>query len=271
MNSPISKDALQAYADGQLDAASTMQVETWLATHPEHRKQVEEWRAQCAQLHRTYDRVLDEPIPSRLLPAANSSSWLASRKFASVFFLFFGSGIGYLLHDAFPSKSMVSIAAVSLPHMAAVAHAVYVPESRHPVEVGADQQLHLVAWLSKRLGAELNPPILDAAGYQLVGGRLLPGDKGEVAQFMYESANSNRLTLYIRPDTSKAGNTSFRYASENNIDVFYWMDEGFGYALSGDIGREQMLKVAKLVYEELEKPVTRALNPKNAKPQSSVL
>jgi anti-sigma factor RsiW len=31
---------------------------------------------------------------------------------------------------------------------AAVAYAVYQPEQRHPVEVAADQQEHLVQWLS---------------------------------------------------------------------------------------------------------------------------
>ena len=32
------------------------------------------------------------------------------------------------------------------------AHRVYVSEVRHPVEVGADEEAHLVQWLSKRLG-----------------------------------------------------------------------------------------------------------------------
>lgn len=42
--------------------------------------------------------------------------------------------------------------------IAAVAYAVYSPEKRHPVEVGADQEQHLVNWLSKRLGAILKAP-----------------------------------------------------------------------------------------------------------------
>ena len=32
--------------------------------------------------------------------------------------------------------------------------------------------------ISTRLGAPLQPPHLDQAGYRLVGGRLLPGDSG---------------------------------------------------------------------------------------------
>ena len=58
---------------------------------------------------------------------------------------------------------------------AAIAHATYSPEVRHPVEVGADDEQHLVGWLSKRLGIKLRAPKLDEAGMSLVGGRLLPG------------------------------------------------------------------------------------------------
>jgi anti-sigma factor RsiW len=154
---------------------------------------------------------------------------------------------GYVLRDASAPPIQV---ANSLPRQAAVAHAVFVPEVRHPVEVGADQQAHLVGWLSKRLGAPLKPPQLDEVGYQLVGGRLLPGDSGEVAQFMYENAARNRLTLYIRPDAPKAADTAFRYARENGIDVFYWTDSRFGYALSGNTGREDMLRLATLVFQQ---------------------
>jgi anti-sigma factor RsiW len=247
MNKPISEDDLHAYADGQLDPARLMQVETWLAAHPERRTEVDAWRAQAAGLHRAYDRVLDEAIPARLMPAANSTRWLDARKLAAVSWLTFGMIAGYVLRDASAPPIQV---ANSLPRQAAVAHAVFVPEVRHPVEVGADQQAHLVGWLSKRLGAPLKPPQLDEVGYQLVGGRLLPGDSGEVAQFMYENAARNRLTLYIRPDAPKAADTAFRYARENGIDVFYWTDSRFGYALSGNTGREDMLRLATLVFQQ---------------------
>ncbi len=250
MNSPISEDDLHAYADGQLAPAQLTQVEAWLAAHPERRTQVADWRAQSAHLHRVYDRVLDEPVPARLLPAANASRWLDRHKVAAVAWLMLGTVMGYFLRAEIVRDSQPALAATSLSRQAAVAHAVFVPEVRHPVEVGADQEAHLVGWLSKRLGAALKPPKLDEVGYQLVGGRLLPGDKGEVAQFMYENATHNRLTLYVRPNAPNTGDTAFRHAREDGIDVFYWVDGHFGYALSGNTGREDMLRLATLVYQQ---------------------
>ena len=140
----------------------------------------------------------------------------------------------------------------SLAHRAALAHRVYAPEVRHPVEVGADQQEHLVAWLSKRLGTPLHPPRLAPLGYELVGGRLLPGDNGPVAQFMYTDASGQRLTLYV--SSGQAGNrdTGFRYARDGGLSVFYWIDGSYGYALSGALGKAELSQIANAVYEQLQ-------------------
>lgn len=251
MNAPISEQDLHAYADGRLDAARLTQVETWLAAHPERRTEVDAWRAQSAQLHRAYDGVLDQAVPARLMPPANQPRWLKARRVAAVAWLALGTLIGFFLGSESAQQPTPASFATSLPRMAAIAHAVYTPEVRHPVEVGAEQEAHLVAWLSKRLGTQLKPPRLDQAGYQLVGGRLLAGDQGEVAQFMYENADKTRLTLYIQPQAAQTANASFRYASENGIDVFYWVEDRYGYALSGNTGRDDMLGLATVVYRQI--------------------
>ena len=59
-----------------------------------------------------------------------------------------------------------------------MAHAVYAPDMGRPVEVGGDNEKALVTWLTKRLGAPVSAPSLSALGYELVGGRLLPGGAG---------------------------------------------------------------------------------------------
>ena len=87
----------------------------------------------------------------------------------------------------------------------------------------------------------------------LVGGRLLPGDSGPVAQFMYQTPNGRRLTLYLRQERSQNKETAFRYAREHNVGVFYWIDRDRGYAIaSGDLSRAELLKVADLVYKQLD-------------------
>lgn len=249
---PYSTETLQAYADGRLPPAEAAGVEAWLAEHPDAQAQIQAWRHNDTLLRAAYDPLLAEPIPERLARAARPRPpqpvWRAA---AAVAWLALGLGLGYGLRGLQSSAPSPSDLAASLPRKAAVAHAVYTPEVRHPVEVGADQEAHLVAWLSKRLGASLKVPTLTPEGYALVGGRLLPGEAGPVAQFMYQSADGRRLTLYVRSGEAANKETAFRYAQEDGLSVFYWIDGPLGYALSADLPRETLLPVATAVYRQL--------------------
>jgi anti-sigma factor RsiW len=119
---------------------------------------------------------------------------------------------------------------------------VYTPERRHPVEVAASEEEHLINWLSKRLNRPLSVPSLQEYGYSLVGGRLLPGEAGPAAQFMYENGSGARLTLYVT-GTSR-DETAFRLLREGNRRTFYWINDGMGYALSGPIAEGKLRTIA---------------------------
>jgi len=62
--------------------------------------------------------------------------------------------------------------------------------------------------LSKRLNRTLTIPSLHEYGFELVGGRLLPGEDGPAAQFMYQNANGERLTLYMTGGSGKSDGAS---------------------------------------------------------------
>jgi anti-sigma factor RsiW len=166
-----------------------------------------------------------------------------------------GTIAGWQLHSMQAPAPTAADASAALAYRAAVAHATYSPEVRHPVEVGADQEAHLVSWLSKRLGTQLRAPQLEAVGYSLVGGRLLPGERGPAAHFMYQCNRGTRVTLYVRSDMGSNRSTAFRYAREGSVGVFYWVDGRSGYALSSsDISKEDLLNVANAAYQQLNPP-----------------
>ena len=136
---------------------------------------------------------------------------------------------------------------------ALAAHAVFVPEKRHPVEVAAADEAHLVQWLSRRLGAPLKIPSLAAQGYQLLGGRLLPGEGTPRAQFMFENAQGERVTLYVTIFTAADAPppASFRSARIGAEESFYWIEDRKGYALSASISSAEMQALAREVYAQL--------------------
>jgi len=55
----------------------------------------------------------------------------------------------------------------------------------------------------------------------------------------------------VRREAPGASETAFRYAVENGIGVFYWIEDDNGYALSGNLDRTQLLSVARIVYAQL--------------------
>ena len=269
---PVSEADLHGYVDGQLPAWRYGEVERYLASHADDRARVETWRRHKEMLNRLLDPVLHEPLPARL-PLRRPAPPLWRGLAAGIAVAALSAGAAWLARGAFDraqsTASPVAAAGPAAPAApqgmpagelpgfalrAAAAHALYSPEQRHPVEVGADEESHLVAWLSKRLGTPLKIPGLKGVGYELVGGRLLPGDTGPVAQFMYHDASNQRLTLYLTRQPSAPGQAAqpaFRFGRDGRVNVFYWIDKDFGYALSGSADRQEMTRVANEVYRQL--------------------
>lgn len=269
----ITSASLHAYVDGQLGAPDAEAVADWLRQHPEEAQAVLDWRSQRAALQGLHAELLDEPLPEALLrplkrqrSAANASRWLR-QGLAAGLLLMVGGLAGWNARSLQTAAPAPQAAAPSFVRDAAIAHVLYQPEQRHPVEVSAAEQAHLVQWLSKRLGTPLAVPDLGSAGFNLVGGRLLPAGQADSlgaqgtpglarAQFMFESAAGERVTLYVsvRPP-GDAAPAAFRFAQlpGNATQSFYWLEGRLGYALSGQIARERLAQLGGLVYAQLIK------------------
>lgn len=220
------------------------------------------WAAQREALRGLHRGVLDEGVPPRMLQAMAQAAarrrtaqrgWQLGALAASVLLAF---AAGWLGHGRWAQRPSSAPAGLAFAHDAALAHVVYSPEKRHPVEVGASEQQHLVQWLSRRLDRPLKVPELSSLGYTLVGGRLLPGEAGARAQFMFEDPAGLRVTLYIGALAKGQGayaaqESAFRFAADDPVPSFYWVDQGFGYALAGRLPREALLALATAVYKQL--------------------
>lgn len=268
----ISEDELHAYVDDVLAPPRRAEIEAWLAESPEDAERVRAYQRQNQALKALFNPLLAEPLPEKLqalaVQALNApgvenlagdalgasslfSRWSLQRIAAGLLIAVFGGVAGWLGHGQYQSAERLA-QTVPLSRQAAVAHVVYSPDARRPVEVAADQEEALVKWLSKRLGSPVSPPKLGAQGYELVGGRLLPGNAGPVAQFMYQDASGQRMTLYVTTENANKPETGFRFAREGEVNVFYWIDGKFGYALSASIAKGELAKVATAVYDQLE-------------------
>lgn len=259
---PITEADLHAYVDGVFPQSRRAEIDAYLAQRPEEAKRLQAYRQQKEDLRALFNPVMDEPTPTSILSRPRHRTWSMRRIAASMTIAVVSGAAGWLLHgDAAlellamsPMSRLAENATVpALARQAAIAHVVYSPDMRHPVEIGADQEDQLVTWLSKRLGTPIRAPKLGKLGYELIGGRLLPGQSGPVGQFMYHDASGHRLTLYVSTEQSNNRDTGFQFAEEGQVNVFYWIDGKFGYALSASIGKRELSRIATAVYEQLEK------------------
>lgn len=299
---PVTEVELHAWLDGQLPPDRASVVRDYLASRPDERLRLEGYRAQKRALHALFDPILDEPLPQPLLQAAwPRTPWMGWRLVAGVCALgiALASGLagwglrGWVGHadmdglfSTVPAGTANDAVALGFVQRAAVAHAVYSPDQRRAVELDAAHEAQLVTWLTRRLGTQVRVPHLQAQGFELEGGRLLPGGGGPVAQFMYRQAGGERLTLYVSNELADLGSrpnalasppvvgpvvqdtprgtpgraipTAFRFAKLGAVNVFYWADGGFGYALSADLERSELAEIAVSVYQQLALPVLPA-------------
>jgi anti-sigma factor RsiW len=253
---PLEENDLHAYADGQLAPERVSAIEAALTDNPALAARVAEIREQSRALRDALDPVLAEPIPERLIdaarppargPATRWRAWLP-RAFAAAALLVLGLGIGWFTRGALIESQGTP---TTFARQAAFAHALYAADANRPVEIWAQEEKRLVTWLTRRLGHPVHAPDLNQFGYALVGGRLVAGNERPTALFMYENADRQRLSLQVRKEPDKHADTAFRYAIENGVGIFYWIEQDCSYALSGSVERGQLLAIARLVYGQL--------------------
>ncbi len=239
--SQMNEYELHAYFDGELPEAGRAGIEAYLRDNPDKRAQLDSWALQGEELRKSFPV---QPVPASIaMPRPRRGAWQALA--AGVVIAALGVGGGWGLRGAF-----VPPVADSPVQMAINAHATFVNEVVHPVEVQATREEHLLKWLSNRLGSNIKAPDLAREGYALLGGRLLPNMDEEAAQFMYENQSGARITLYITP-TPQSAQTAFQFLAMDGYQAFYWVDTDISYALVGQTSKDQLRALAIDVYEQL--------------------
>ncbi|PLZ01932.1 transcriptional regulator [Burkholderia sp. WAC0059] len=275
MNQPsttITDDDLHAYVDGSLPDERRAAVEAALDRDPALAARVSDYFALNQMFHERFDRVLGEPVPARLAaPAAARRGWRAANlpRFGAQFAglaaaLVLGIGIGtetrigsslmqpvrFALqgNDDNLARMASADSPASFAKEAALAHVVYMPAVQRPSDMDSGHEDDFSQWMSAQLGTDTHAPVLTAAGFELTGGRMLPG---HVAQYMYRSAKGERLTVCVAHRDTSADTTAFQFYEDGPVRVFYWVDGKFGYAVSGGLPKSELLSVSHDIYGQL--------------------
>lgn len=243
-----SEEQLHAYVDGFLDDPQRVAVEAFLQDNPGEALRLEAYQQQNAALRAL--RSLPDARPFTIPLFAPRLAWrkLALQAAAAVVLLALGASSGWWLHARLQPADPLWM---RLVRQAERAYLTYVPEKTHPVEVTSEQEPHLRTWLSKKLGQPITIPVLKRAGYDLVGGRLLPSNAGPAALFMYQDMQGSRLTLYMLAAPSQRADGDVRYVQSGSLWICYWIGQNMEFALTGELDRERLMGLAKSISMQL--------------------
>ncbi len=253
----FSDEQLSAFVDGELPETECVAIEAWLQAHPEAAERVSHWALDRESLRSHFGPVVDESVTAALRAAVwrrpGLPRWALAASAAGLLVTgaLLGGGAVWRLEQQREQALAIKLAAGTPQgwvQRAAYAHKLFVAEPRHFVEVKAQEE-HLSRWLTRRIETPVKLFDLREQGFELVGGRLLPDGPGKSAQLMYQNAAGLRVTVYLRKPEQGAA-AAFRYERQGDVGMFYWVDEGCGYALVGALPRETLLALSEAIYKQ---------------------
>jgi anti-sigma factor RsiW len=247
---PLAEEDLHAYVDGFLDAECRAAVERYLQAHPDAAERVAAYGAQRRELREALAGPAQEPIPPRLNLARLVEARLTRRhtpwRAAAAVVLAVGlGGAGGWWAGSRPPAGIAALAGEAV-----ASYAVYAVDKHRPVEIWAAQRDDLTRWVSNRLNRPVTAPDLSAAGYELLGGRLVASQHGAAALFVYQDASGRRLIIYVRP-MSGGQMTPIEPIDTAAVDGCAWIDRGVGYSLVGAETYDKLLELSRQVRQEM--------------------
>jgi len=252
----IPEEELHAFVDEQLAPERRDAVAAWLAGEPTAAARVRAWQAQRNALRAAFAEPAP-PAPSLDLMRIVETRMRRRRRLpwaiggvaaAMVLALGLGGAAGWMLRGEPADRQAIALSL--LEQEAFATHAVYSVDKRHPIEVGATERDHLTQWLSNRLNRRVAPPDLGAAGWHLLGGRLLATERGGAAAlFMYDNQQGQRLSIVMRPMAPDLA-TPEPQRMGGAVNGSAWIVGGVGYAVVAAAPQDEITEVSKLVRQQ---------------------
>jgi len=278
-------ETLVAFVDGELDEASARDVAAAVAADAGLAARVEAFRQSAVMVQAAFARVIDEPVPERLLLAARGATetegvaaaetdrtgkvvpfrrrsaiprWIALPIAASVATLVIGAGAGYWAARTPVLPPVTEMAALEtatpglVDNLAGYYDLYSVTGAEPPNMDFADlrtaERDGLQSWLSSRLSRETKVPDLSPFGYSLRGGRIVISEGRPAGQIIYDNpADKRPIAIYVGTTTKR--DAQLTLDQRKDVNVAYWRREGRTIAVFGKSDKSVIRDIAAKVGE----------------------
>lgn len=272
---PWGDGILDAYLDGELDDAEREAVERYLLADAEAAAYVRSGRLIRQDLHRLFDNRLEAPLPPHhvelglaieranrvnQMPRPPRAEWLRlplQLAAAAVFVIVMLGAIAVGLRAVVGGPSDQDLFALFSPGTVDDASLQQVATD------GATPDATLAAGGAATTldDGTIEPaapghgaPDFSVFGFNLVGARLLSESDESAMQLVYESEAGRRVELFYSPD-AESSETSLTVMEEGLVSALFWRTDGRSYSLIGDVPRDLILEMGRVVDGEWTVPL----------------
>jgi anti-sigma factor RsiW len=234
---------LLAYADGELDAEETGEVERLLKIDPRAQRQLRNYRKTAVLLRSACAEAFYRDVPEKLVATVQRDHSVARMPLrvmlavaASLLLGVLGFAAGYST-GTWPTSAYETLLSEIAEY-----HPIYARDAAHLVEIPASRAGEIEAWIKQRTGRELTVPDLSSSGFDFAGGRVLVVDGRSVGQLLY--TRPGMLPLGICVAALDSASQPDRIDHRNGMKLISWSDGSYAYVVVGDAPDSMLREVA---------------------------
>ena len=238
---------LQPYVDGELDAATSLELERYLMGDAIARAQLARLRALSSALRAETDYhvapgSLRTSILSRTRGAAVPGPQGSTRHGPAHWLRSIGIGVA-----AAAFASIATVALLRPTQQDLTEHDIFAAHARATVsdrllDVASSDQHTVKPWLSARLGFSPPVPDLSGSGFELAGGRLDVIGGQRVAVIVYRR-RQHMIDVLVRP----AGGETPSAESRDGFNLSHFTHNGMSFWLISDLNANELADLARLL------------------------
>lgn len=224
-----SEHELHAYVDERLDPVRRAEVQAWLAANPDEAIRVEGWRSDARRLRAALAGV-GEAAGAPHLDLTQLRRQLRQRRqrrWASAAVLLVALGVGGL--GGWQARDMALVDSVLPMADALQAHRMFA--ASQALDVKASDPARLRAWLGQHFDQVGPLPDLAGYGFAPVGARLLSNEQGPAALLVFEDAQGQRISLFMRSPGKLFGPMPDGQRVDGQLEARYWSHGAYNFAL----------------------------------------
>jgi anti-sigma factor RsiW len=248
---PVTDDELHAYVDGEVGERRARQIEAYLADHADAGTHVHAYLRQRAMLRELFRQDAAECRPAEMFDAARLgqsalrrwfSRWPPPRLAACVALFLVAGTLGWSQQTR-STNEPPAIGKLTETGVGGAVIAFGAAGNWH-----AEAEPELVGFQPSELSAEMRgaAPDFEGFGFRLAAVHSPPINGAPARQLVYRSESGKSVSLFSaesRFDLQMA----LAFLTMGDAPLFYWSAGGTGYALTGEVERDELLAMARKV------------------------